>query len=130
MHHAELWTADLAEAEPAWHWLLSQLGWVAERVEGWDAGRIWRHSDDSYLVLEQSPDVLGDHAERRAPGVNHLALTSPDRAVLDEIRANAAQHGWRELFSESYPDAGGSDHTAWYGETVEGIEVELVVPRP
>lgn len=126
----ELWTADLAEAAPAWHWLLSSLGWVAERVEGWEAGRIWRHGDDAYLVLEQSPDVIGDHAERRAPGMNHLALISPDRAVLDEIRANAAQYGWRELFSESYPHAGGTDHTAWYGETVEGIEVELVVPRP
>lgn len=79
---------------------------------------------------EQSPDVIGEHAQRHTPGMNHLALTSPDRAALDEIHENADQHGWRELFSESSPHAGGTDHTAWYGETVEGIEVELVVPRP
>ena len=30
LHHLELWTADLALAEPSWDWLLSALGWSAE----------------------------------------------------------------------------------------------------
>lgn len=127
LHHLELWTADLSVTEPAWHWLMTSLGWSAETVEGWERGRIWRHEDDSYLVLEQSPDGMGTRSERRSPGMNHLALRVADRAVLEAIRAGAAAHGWRELFGERYPHAGGPDHVAWYAEDPEGIEVELVV---
>ena len=130
LHHLELWTADLAVAAPAWDWLLTTLGWSAEQVEGWERGRIWRHRDDSYLVLEQSANVLGQRAERRAPGMNHLALRVADRAVLDAVRADAPRHGWRELFAARYPHAGGEDHTAWYGEDPHGIEVELVAAGP
>lgn len=126
LHHLELWTADLAAAEPAWHWLLTALGWRAERVEGWEQGRIWRHADGSYVVLEQSRDVLGERSERRAPGMNHLALRVRDRELLERIRRDAPGHGWRELFAERYPHAGGPEHTAWYGEDPHGIEVELV----
>src|SRR5699024_604957 len=126
LHHLELWTADLAVAEPAWHWLLTALDWQAERVEGWELGRIWRHADGGYLVLEQSADVHGERAERRAPGMNHLALRVQDRALLEEIRRDASRHGWRELFPERFPHAGGPDHVAWYGEDPHGIEVELV----
>ncbi|MGP5638129.1 GNAT family N-acetyltransferase [Brachybacterium tyrofermentans] len=127
-HHLELWTADLAAAEPAWHWLLATLGWAAERVDGWETGRIWRHGDGSYIVLEQSPDVVGQRSERRAPGMNHIALTVQTRAALEAIRDSAAEHGWRELFSDAFPHAGGPDHVAWYGEDPDGIEVELVAP--
>lgn len=128
VHHLELWTADLIAAEPAWHWLLTTLGWAAEHVEGWETGRIWRHGDGSYIVLEQSPDVVGERSERRAPGMNHIALSVQTRAALEAIRDSAAEHGWRELFSDAFPHAGGPDHAAWYAEDPEGIEVELVAP--
>lgn len=127
LHHLELWTADLATTEPAWHWLLTTLGWQAERVEGWELGRIWRHRDGSYIVLEQSDDVIGDRSDRMRPGMNHLALTCPGRELLDSLRGTAAEHGWRERFAERYPHAGGEDHVAWYAEDPEGIEVEVVV---
>lgn len=129
LHHLELWTADLAVAEPAWDWLLTSLGWERERIESWELGRIWRHADGAYLVLEQSADVLGARAERRSPGMNHLALRVADRTVLDGIRSKAPRHGWQELFASRYPHAGGQDHVAWYGEDLHGIEVELVASR-
>ncbi|WP_193104815.1 VOC family protein [Brachybacterium sp. FME24] len=128
LHHLELWTADLAVTEPGWHWLLTTLGWIPEPVEGWATGRIWRHGDGSYIVLEQSEAVIGERSERRAPGMNHIALTAPDRYHLDAIRAAAPAHGWGELFAATYPHAGGPDHIAWYGEDPEGIEVEVVAP--
>ena len=126
LHHLELWTAALAVTAPSWHWMLTTLGWTAEPVPGWDTGRIWRHDDGSYLVLEQSPDTLGQRSERRGPGMNHVAFTVRSRAELDALRAEAPAHGWTELFSGAFPHAGGPDHTAWYGEDPEGIEVELV----
>lgn len=130
IHHLELWTADLAAAEPSLGWLLSALGWDAERVEGWDRGRIWRYPGGEYIVLEQSPDVRGRRHDRRAPGLNHLALTCPDREALDRLRAQAPAHGWSELFADAYPHAGGTQHTAWYAESADGLEVEVVAPAP
>ncbi|WP_114856513.1 VOC family protein [Brachybacterium sp. YJGR34] len=129
LHHLELWTADLAATEDSWHWLLTSLGWTPRPVEGWVQGRLWVAPDGSYLVLEQSDDIRPGPGDRRAPGMNHLALTVADRAALDALRAGAPAHGWRELFAERYPHAGGADHVAWYGEDPEGIEVELVAVR-
>ena len=131
LHHPEPAPADPAAAEPAWDWLLGTLGWWAEEVPGWDDGRIWRHADGSYVVLEQSADVTGTRAERTRPGMNHVALrlTVPagaSRGSLDALRAQAAGHGWSELFPERYPHAGGTEQLAWYAETAEGVEVEVV----
>lgn len=127
VHHIELWTSDLAAAEPGWQWLLSRLGWERGVDGDWPSGRIWRHSSGVYLVLEQSPAVVGDRHDRMAPGLNHLALRAKDREELDRLRAEAAAHGWAELFVDRYPHAGGPDHTALFLENVEGFEIELVV---
>ena len=51
---------------------MTTLGWRAGRVEGWELGRIWRHADGSYLVLEQSEDVRGEHAERSEEHTSEL----------------------------------------------------------
>lgn len=131
LHHLELWTADLAATAPGWHHLLLTLGWACERIDGWDSGRIWRHGDGAYLVLEQSPDGLplppeGPAAGRLRPGMNHVALSISDRAALDRLRATAPAHGWRELFADRYPHAGGDGSAAWYAQNAEGIEVEVV----
>jgi hypothetical protein len=56
-----------------------------------------------------------------------LPSTAPT-APLDRLRAKAGQHGWRELFTERYPHAGGSDHTALFIENEQGYEVEIVCP--
>lgn len=128
LHHLELWTHDLGPAEASFGWLLTHLGWTAERVEGWDLGRIWRHASGPYIVLEQSGDGRGTRHDRLSPGLNHLALTCPDREALDALRDQAPAHGWTELFAGAYPHAGGEGHTAWYAENAEGFEVEVVVP--
>lgn len=125
LHHVELWTHNLERTGASFGWLLETLGWRVERIEGW-AGRIWRRDRGPYLVLEQSADVRGTRHERTAPGLNHLALTCQDREMLDRLRAEASAHGWREMFRETYPHAGGADHTAWYAENDEGFEVEVV----
>lgn len=130
LHHLELWTRDLTVDEPPFHWLLTTLGWAAERVEGWPEGRIWRHPSGTYIVLEQSEAVRNTRHDRRAPGMNHLALTIADRDALDRLRADAGAHGWRELFSDRYPHAGGEGQTAWYAENSGGFEVEVVATTP
>ncbi len=120
LHHLDLWVRDAAVAEGEWAWLFGELGWErsADSVS-------WVHEDGTYVFLEHSPDSYGLH-DRLRPGVNHLAFTVSDRALLDRIRAESTAHGWHELYADRYPHAGGEEHTALYLENSEGFEVELV----
>lgn len=125
LHHIELWTHDLAIA-PFFDWLLGELGWEARHDPAWPEGRTWHHPTGVYLVLEQSPAVVGTAHDRMRPGLNHLALAAADRAALDRLRDGAAAHGWTELFGQEYPHAGGPDHTALFVENAQGFELEIV----
>ncbi|WP_240613336.1 VOC family protein [Brachybacterium endophyticum] len=132
LHHIELWTHDLAAAAPSFDWLLGRLGWRDTSDPTWAAGRTWQHPSGLYLVLEQSPAVVGRGHDRLRPGLNHLALNLPPgsdgRARLDDLRSDAPSQGWSELFGEDYPHAGGPSHTALFLENEQGFEVEIVVP--
>jgi RimJ/RimL family protein N-acetyltransferase/catechol 2,3-dioxygenase-like lactoylglutathione lyase family enzyme len=123
VHHVELWVADLAAAEKTFGWLFGELGWY--EYQRWERGVSWRHGD-SYVVVEDSPARTGDRHERTAPGINHLALHAGSRADVDRITKAAADHGWRLMFADRHPHAGGSDHYAAYLENADGFEVELV----
>ncbi|KRF35297.1 VOC family protein [Nocardioides sp. Soil805] len=120
IHHWDLWVSDPAVATDEWGWLLGELGWARD-------GSSWMADDGTYVFLERSPDQVDEPHDRLRPGVNHVALTVEDRALLDRIRAESSAHGWHELFADRYPHAGGEDHTALYLESSEGFEVELVV---
>ncbi|WP_420175669.1 hypothetical protein [Luteococcus sp. OSA5] len=85
-----------------------------------------RVASGAYLVLEQSPALIGERHQRLQPGLNHLAFTASSRAELDGIRRDAPAHGWRELFAEQYPTAGGPEHIALFLEDAQGFEVEVV----
>lgn len=126
LHHLELWTRDLPGAEPSFDWLLVRLGFTKDDPAGWTQGRIWRHPDGSYLVLEQSPHVMDVPHDRLRPGLNHVAFTVSGRELLDDLRRDAAAHGWNELFADAYPHAGGPQHTALYLVNGQGFEMELV----
>ncbi len=123
VHHIELWVPDLARAERSWGWLLTALG--ARPYQSWPHGRSWR-AGDVYVVLEQSPALVGDRHERRSPGLNHLAFHAGTAATLDALVAEAPAHGRRLLFPDRHPYAGGPEHRAAYLEDEDGFEVELV----
>jgi catechol 2,3-dioxygenase-like lactoylglutathione lyase family enzyme len=123
LHHVELWVPDLARAERSWGWLLPALG--AEPFQSWPHGRSWRKGR-VYVVVEQSPDLLGDRHERRGPGLNHLAFHAGTAERLDALVAEAPAHGWTLLFPHRHPFAGGPGHRAAYLTDEDGYEVELV----
>jgi RimJ/RimL family protein N-acetyltransferase/catechol 2,3-dioxygenase-like lactoylglutathione lyase family enzyme len=122
-HHIELWVGDLAEAQRSWGWLLGELGW--REFQRWSAGVSWK-SGPAYLVVEHSPALSAAEHERTRPGLNHLALHVDTRARVDALHESAQHHGWRPLFAERYPYAGGDQHYAAYLENAAGFEVELV----
>lgn len=123
IHHVEIWVTELATARVEWGWLLQALGFVRESE--WAEGESWA-AGGAYLTLTTSPNLSGMTHDRRAPGVNHLAFKAGAAASVDAIMASASEHGWRPLYHDRYPHAGGSDHYAGWLENSSGFKAELV----
>jgi DivIVA domain-containing protein len=127
LHHLEIWVRDLESGVQSFGWLFERLGWTLFQV--WDNGRSWQAPGDGpYVVVERSPDLAWAQHDRKAPGLNHLALAVPERWMVDRIVSEAPTYGWRLLFPDRHPYAGGSQHYAAYLENDEGFEVEVVAP--
>ncbi len=122
-HHVEVWIADLAEARAEWGWLLRKLGF--EREAEWPEGESWA-AGGAYLTLTTSPNLSTVAHDRRAPGVNHLAFKAEAPSRVDAIMAGAHKHGWRPLYQDRYPHAGGPDHYAGWLENSAGFKAEVV----
>jgi catechol 2,3-dioxygenase-like lactoylglutathione lyase family enzyme len=125
LHHLTLWVPNLARSEPAWRWLLAEIGYGVD--PSLDHVLVFRHPSGFALALEQSPDMVpGMLYSRLRPGVNHIAFTLESPSAVDDIVAKAAHHGWSHLPADRHPIAGGA-HVA-YLEDADGFEVELVAP--
>ncbi|WOF22717.1 VOC family protein [Microbacterium betulae] len=123
LHHVEIWVADAASARAEWGWLLERLGWRLDAT--WDGGFSWR-ADGVSLAFAESPNVVGDAHDRRRPGLNHLAFHGGSREEVDAIMAAAPARGWRPLYADRYPHAGGPDHYAGWIESATGFKAEVV----
>jgi catechol 2,3-dioxygenase-like lactoylglutathione lyase family enzyme len=123
LHHVEIWVPDLVRAEASWGWLLAALGYEVDAR--WGHGMSWRRGA-VYIVLESGQDVVRASHDRMRPGVNHLAFWAGSRPDLDRLVGDAEAQGWRLLFPDRHPFAGGPDHYAAYLEDGDGFEVELV----
>lgn len=123
MHHIELWVPSLERATVEWGWILSALGY--ETYQTWLHGISWLKGS-TYIVLEESPDLSSREHQRTASGLNHLAFRAGSRPRVDAMAGASAQNGWRSLFPEKYPHAGGPGHYAAYLVNSDGFEVELV----
>jgi RimJ/RimL family protein N-acetyltransferase/catechol 2,3-dioxygenase-like lactoylglutathione lyase family enzyme len=123
LHHVELWVPDLARSEALLGWLLTELGWLPG--QRWPGGMSW-HLGSTYLVIEASPDRSATAHDRLRPGLNHLALHAGDPAGVDALTSAALCKGWRLLFADRHPHAGGDHQYAAYLEDPDGFEIELV----
>lgn len=122
-HHIELWVPDLARAQESLGWLFAELGWV--KTDAWPVGESWRYGS-GYVVLESGPDLVPEPHERRRAGMNHLALHAGSPERVDELTTAALARGWKLLFSDRHPHAGGDHQHAAYLENADGFEIELV----
>jgi len=123
IHHLELWVSNLDRAIVSWGWLLTALGY--RMFQDWPGGRSWQ-AGDAYIVVEQSPARTASRHDRCRPGLNHLAFHVSSRQQVDELTAEALLHGWKLMFSDLHPYAGGPQHYAAYLENADGFEAELV----
>ncbi len=127
IHHIEIWVADSEGTAAEWGWLLQRLGFVVEHE--WSSGQSWA-AGGSYLTLTTSPNLTAAAHDRRRPGVNHLAFKGGTAGQVDAIMREAAAHGWRALYAERYPHAGGPNHYAGWLENSAGFKVEVVAVNP
>ncbi len=125
IHHVELWVPDLDRATASWGWLLTELGY--QPFQEWPGGRSWR-AGQTYIVVEQSPARTASRHDRCRPGLNHLAFHMSSREHVDKLTGEALARGWRLMFADVHPYAGGNQHYAAYLENSDGFEVELVAP--
>ncbi|HSR82723.1 MAG TPA: VOC family protein [Streptosporangiaceae bacterium] len=123
IHHVELWVPNLDRAIVSWGWLLTSLGY--RMFQDWPGGRSWQ-SGHAYIVVEQSPARTASRHDRCRPGLNHLAFHVNGRELVDELTAEALPHGWKLMFPDEHPFAGGPQHYAAYLENADGFEAELV----
>lgn len=81
-------------------------------------------------MLEQSPDRTASRHDRKRPGLNHIAFHVADQDQVEKLVAVAPSYGWKLMFADRHPYAGGDGHYAAYLENADGFEVELVAPSP
>ncbi|GAA2101159.1 VOC family protein [Brevibacterium salitolerans] len=122
LHHVELWVCDLVAAERSLGWLLLALGY--QECDRWRQGVSYRLGT-TYIVLEASPAVRGDHDRMRA-GLNHLAFHVRTASEVESLVRKAAGRGWALMFADRHPHAAGPDRYVAYLENLAGFEVELV----
>ncbi|MFC8511146.1 VOC family protein [Streptomyces sp. NPDC057411] len=127
LHHVELWVPDIGRAAASFGPLLEALGYSS--FQSWERGRSWRLGA-TYVVVEESPALSARAHDRLRPGLNHLAFHVATRAEFDRLVDGAVRGGWRLLFPDRHPHAGGERTCAGYLENEDGFEVELVVSRP
>jgi len=123
LHHVEVWLADVEAEQAGWAWLLSRVGFSQESE--WPSGESWE-AGDTYVTLTASPNLSAESHDRRRPGVNHLAFRGGTREAVDAIMSAGPEHGWRPLYQDRYPHAGGEQHYAGWLENEAGFKVEVV----
>ncbi len=127
LHHLELWVTELDPSIASLGWLLTRMGY--RQSARWSDGISYQHGD-FYIVLESGPDLQAGAHERRRPGLNHLAFRLESRDLVDAVTAEALSHGFKLMFADKHPHAGGEQHYASYLEDAAGFEVELVAAGP
>ncbi|RHB50001.1 VOC family protein [Exiguobacterium sp. AM39-5BH] len=124
LHHVELYVSDLHKSLNAWDWLLTEIGYTV--YQQWDKGRSY-HFGATYLVFVQTEiDYLEPSYHRKRTGLNHLAFHAESLEQLERLRPELSRHGFKELYADRFPYAGGPNHIALYFEDPDRMKVELV----
>lgn len=103
--------------------MLEQVGFV--RMQSWEGGESWS-AGGAYLTLTASPTLSAVQHDRRRAGMNHLAFHGGSPRDVDALMEAAPSHGWRPLYPDRYPHAGGDAHYAGWLENAAGFKIEVV----
>jgi hypothetical protein len=122
LHHLDIWILHPDELT-RWAWLFARLGWTTDAE--WSGGATFV-AGETYISVTTTPNTVDAAHDRRRPGVNHLAFAGGTPAQVDTLMSEAPAHGWRPLYADRYPHAGGPAHYAGWLENAAGFKVEIV----
>ncbi|WP_325345698.1 VOC family protein [Xylophilus sp.] len=126
LHHVELYVSNLTRSLEFWEPFLGGLGYCES--QRWPQGVSYLYQK-TYLCFVQAPEEhLRTGYHRKRVGLNHLAFHGRSRAHVDEVADWVKRSGFKILYPERFPYAGGPDHYALYCEDPDRIKVELVAP--
>ncbi len=127
LHHVEIYVSDLKKSTSFWSWLLcDKLGY--HEFQRWESGVSFK-SGDTYLVFVQTEErFLEPSYHRCRVGLNHLASHGRSKEHVEEIANELKVLGFKLLYSEKHPHAGGSGSYAVFFEDPDRIKVEVVAP--
>lgn len=121
--HIELYVTNLKETRKFWEWLLvDKLNY--QLFQKWEKGVSYRF-EGTYIVFVQT-DKLEPKYNRAAVGLNHLAFYVESSQIVDLIRQEVHERGYRELYADRYPHANGNDVYTLFFEDPDRIKVEIV----
>ncbi|MGM8216107.1 VOC family protein [Bacillaceae bacterium W0354] len=127
LHHIEIYVSDLNKSKAFWSWFLEELGYGI--FQKWDEGISYK-LNDTYLVFVQVERKYSDISyHRKRVGLNHLAFYAESRLHVNQMYGKLKEKGFKILYEEQYPYAGGPNHYALYFEDPDRIKVELVAPE-
>ncbi|MDA1474958.1 VOC family protein [Bacillus changyiensis] len=110
MHHIELYVSDLDRSKRFWEWFLGELGYQV--YQDWRNGISWK-ANDAYLVIVQAEKRFLEAGYHRCRvGLNHIAFRASSRAQVDDITEQLRKQGYKILYEDRHPFAGGSEHYA------------------
>lgn len=125
LQHVELYVEDLPLARLFWPWWLGELGW--QPFQDWPEGFSYR-LDGCYLVFVQA-SRLDQSFHRCRPGLNHLAFLADDESQFERLTEEIQLRGWRLLYPDRHPHAGGGGQKCLFFEGPERLKIELTLPE-
>lgn len=126
LHHVELYVSDLARSVRFWEPLLKKLGYT--EFQKWDQGVSYLHATTYIVLVQTEAEHLDAGYHRKRVGLNHLAFHTASRGHVDELTDWVRTNGYRVLYEDRHPFAGGDDYYALFCEDPDRMKVEIVAP--
>jgi catechol 2,3-dioxygenase-like lactoylglutathione lyase family enzyme len=126
LHHVEIYVSSLEATKRFWGGFLGQLGYT----EGaqWESGATYELGDTYLTFVQVEAAFLEPAYHRKRVGLNHLSFHAGSRAQVDALTQWVRERGYRVLYEDKHPFAGGKDYYALFCEDPDRMKVELVAP--
>jgi len=127
LHHVELYVSSLENSMRFWRPLLGRFGY--EQFQQWEQGVSYKLGGIYIVFVQAEREFLEPAYHRKRVGLNHLAFHAESKAQVDAIESWVREAGYRVLYEDRHPHAGGPDSYALYCEDPDRIKVEIVAPE-
>ena len=126
LHHVEIYVAVLEESLLFWRPFLSKLGY--NEFQKWEHGVSYILADTYIVFVQAEKDHIEPGYHRKHVGLNHVAFHAASKEQVDDMTAWVRALGFRVLYEDRHPYAGGPGCYALFCEDPNRIKVELVAP--